>query len=46
MTANDIGFIMAVFGASDAVFSIIVGKLSDVLGQLPMVYVSRTFVHT
>mmetsp|Transcript_30735 Transcript_30735/g.45491 ORF Transcript_30735/g.45491 Transcript_30735/m.45491 type:complete len:486 (+) Transcript_30735:55-1512(+) len=36
---GDIGFLMAVFGASDAAFSLLVGKLSDVVGQLPMVLV-------
>ena len=34
----NIGYVTAVFGAVDAVSSAIVGKVSDVVGQWPMVY--------
>jgi MFS family permease len=38
LNPGDIGYILAVFGVCDAIFSVVVGKLSDIVGQLPMVY--------
>ncbi|EGC33987.1 hypothetical protein DICPUDRAFT_92306 [Dictyostelium purpureum] len=41
--ANWLGYIMAVFGACDAIGSVLIGKLSDIIGRKILVFICTLF---